>query len=178
MRSITKPSPGEYPAYAAMYVDLLPGDGQVLAHLGHGGRVVQSLFGSLSDDRLAYRYAPGKWTPKEILLHVTDDERIYAYRALRFARGDSTELPGFEQEPYAASSHADTRSVPSLLEEHAAVRRATLTLFDNLPEEALVRRGIANGAGVTVRALAYHIAGHELHHLAILRERYGISVPC
>lgn len=175
MRSIPRPSPGEYPAYAAMYVDLVPDDGQVLAHLERGGRVVHDLFSSLSAERLAHRYAAGKWTPKEILLHLVDDERIYAYRALRFARGDSTELPGFDQEPYAVASRADGRSVQSLLEEHAAVRRATLTLFDNLPGEALARSGIANGAEVTVRALAYHIAGHELHHLAVLRERYGAS---
>lgn len=172
MRTIAKPAAGEYPPYAAMYLDLLPDDGRVLAHLEDQARLIDAFFRALPADRLRYRYAPGKWTPKEILLHLADDERIYAYRALRFARGDGTELPGFDQDPYAAASGADARALESLLAEHAAVRASTLSLFANLPDAALTRSGVANGARVTVRALAWHIAGHELHHLKILRERY------
>lgn len=174
MRTITKPGPGEFPPYAAMYIDLLPDDGRVLAHLAEQLDRSAAVFRAASAELLVRRYAPGKWTPKEILLHVIDDERIYAYRALRFARGDATALPGFDQEPYAAASEADARPLESLLDEYAAVRRATLSLFANLPEAAWLRAGVANGARVTVRALAYHIAGHERHHLAVLRERYGL----
>lgn len=172
MRTIAKPAAGEYPPYAAMYIDLLPDDGRVLAHLEDQARLIDVFFRALPADRLRYRYAPDKWTPKEILLHLADDERIYAYRALRFARGDGTELPGFDQDPYAAASGAEARALESLLAEHAAVRASTLSLFANLPDTALTRSGVANGARVTVRALAWHIAGHELHHLKILRERY------
>ncbi len=169
---IPKPSADEFPAYASMYVDLLPDDGRVLARLAAQADTVRALFESCSDEQLAWRYAPGKWTPKEILLHLVDDERIYTYRALRFARGDETELPGFDEMPYAAASEANSRSLDSLLAEHATVRAATLSLFSNLPDAAWMRSGVANGARVTVRALVYHIAGHELHHLNILRERY------
>lgn len=172
MRAIAKPAAGEFPPYAAMYIDLLPDDGRVLVHLEEQARLVDSFFRALPAERLAYRYAPGKWTPKEILLHLVDDERIYGYRALRFARGDETELPGFDQDPYAEASGADARSLESLLAEHAAVRASTLSLFGNLPEAAWDRGGVANGARVTVRALAWHVTGHELHHLGVLRERY------
>jgi uncharacterized damage-inducible protein DinB len=172
VRTIEKPRRGEYPPYAAMYIDLLPDDGRVLEHLDESGRTVRRLVEALPAERLDHRYAPGKWTIREILLHLVDDERIYGYRALRFARNDATELPGFEQDDYAAQSRAGERSVESLLDEHAAVRRATIALFAGLPDEAWLRAGVANGARVTVRALAYHIAGHELHHLNVIRERY------
>ena len=172
MRAIAKPAAGEFPAYAAMYIDLLPDDGRVLAHLEEQASLVGAFFRALPADRLGYRYAPGKWTPKEVLLHIVDDERIYAYRALRFARGDETELPGFDQDPYVTASGADARPLESLLAEHAAVRASTLSLFAGLPEAAWTRSGIANGARVTVRALVWHMAGHELHHLGVLRERY------
>jgi DinB superfamily len=101
-----------------------------------------------------------------------DDERVYAYRALRFARNDKTELPGFEQEDYARYSNANERSLESILEEYIAVRKATITLFKNLSDEVFARGGVANGNFVTVGALVYHIAGHELHHINILKERY------
>ena len=177
LRSIEKPRTGEYAPYAAMYVDLVPDDGRVLEHLAAQARRTESAFESASADRLLHPYAAGKWTPREILLHIVDDERIFSYRALRFARGDATELPGFEQDPYAAASGANARSVASLLDEYRAVRQSTLMLFQNLPSEAFDRAGVASGARVTVRALVYHITGHELHHLNVLRDRYAISAP-
>src|SRR5207253_10519819 len=106
------------------------------------------------------------------LVHVIDDERIYAYRALRFARNDKTELPGFEQDAYALNSGANERSVKNILKELTSVRRATISLFDGLDDEALTREGVADGNKVSVRALAYHIAGHELRHINIIKERY------
>jgi uncharacterized damage-inducible protein DinB len=172
MRRIEKPKEGEYPPYAVIYIGLLPDDGLVLSHLGENLKATTDLIHALPEERLAFRYAEGKWTVKEILAHVIDDERIYAYRALRFARNDGTELPGFEQDAYALHSGANGRSVESLLEEFAAVRRATIALFDGLDDEALARSGVADGNRVTVRALAYHIAGHELRHVNVIKERY------
>ncbi|MDB4951594.1 MAG: hypothetical protein JWM27_4243 [Gemmatimonadetes bacterium] len=171
MRRIPRPRAGEFPPYAAIYIDLLPDDGRVLEHLAANLRAAAELVAGLPDDALLHRYAPGKWTIKETLVHVVDDERIYACRALRFARGDATELPGFEQDDYAAASGANERGIESILAEYAAVRAATIALFAGLPEAAFVRSGVANGTAATVRALAYHIAGHELHHLNLIRDR-------
>jgi uncharacterized damage-inducible protein DinB len=175
MRTIPKPQPGEYAPYAIQYIGLLPDDGQVLKHLAEGFRSLRALLAGLPEERLLHRYGPGKWSVKEVVQHISDDERIYAYRALRFARGDTTELPGFEQEPYAEASEADRRSIASLLAELGAVRRATIQLFAGLPHAALVRQGVANGNPMSVRAAVYHIAGHELHHVRILRESYLLS---
>ena len=172
MRRIEKPKEGEYPSYADIYIGLLPDDGLVLKHLSENMKATRDLILALPEERLAFRYAEGKWTIKEILAHVIDDERIYAYRALRFARNDETELPGFEQDAYALHSGANTRTVKSLLKEFALVRRATIALFDSLDEEAFARSGVADGKRTTVRALAYHLAGHELRHTNIIRERY------
>jgi len=127
---------------------------------------------SLRGEKLNYRYAQNKWTIKEILVHIIDDERIYAYRALCFARNDKTELPGFEQDDYALHSRANERSLENILEEYEAVRNATIALFNGLPEDSLLRMGTANNNKATVRAMAYHIAGHELHHMNIIKEKY------
>ena len=172
MRKIPKPLEGEFPPYATMYMKLVPDDGLLLDHLKENFKIIKQLALSLSQEELNYRYEPGKWTIKEILLHIVDDERIYAYRALRFARNDQTELPGFEQDDYTKFSRANERSIASILEEYEAVRNATITLFDGFPEEAFLRTGIANKNAVSVRALANHIAGHELHHLNIIKEKY------
>lgn len=172
MKLIPKPEPGEYDPYAIMYVKLLPDDGMILQHLYNNRQRVDKFLSALTPEQWMLRYAEGKWTIKEILLHIIDDERIYAYRALRIARGDTTPLPGFDQDPYVTASHANDRSVQSLLEEYASVRNATLTLFGNLPDDAWMKTGTANDHSVTVRALIYHLAGHELHHLNIIKEKY------
>ncbi|HVR06472.1 MAG TPA: DinB family protein [Thermoanaerobaculia bacterium] len=172
MRDIPKPPPGEYPAYASMYIDLLPGDGRLLDHLERARVATTDLVLGLPEETLLHRYAPGKWTIKEILVHIVDDERIYAYRALRFARGDLTPLPGFEQDAFAAASQANERQAADIVAEYAAVREATIALFRGLPQAALLRSGVADGKRSTVRALGYHIAGHEAHHVAFVEERY------
>jgi uncharacterized damage-inducible protein DinB len=172
MRSISKPAAGEYAPYTMIYIGLLPDDGRVLHHLVENLKATADLILSLPAGKLAYRYAEGKWTIREILAHVIDDERIYAYRALRFARNDSTELPGFEQDEYARHSRANEREVRDMLDELADVRRATVSLFNSFDDEALVRAGVAGGNPMSVRAIAYHIAGHELRHANIIRERY------
>ena len=172
MRIIPKPEPGEFPPYAIMYIKLLPDDGLLLQHLKDNLVATKNLILSLPPERLAYRYANDKWTIKEILVHIIDDERIYAYRAMCFARNEKKELPGFEQDDYARFSGANEREISSILEEYEAVRNSTIALLNGLPEEAFLRAGTANNNRVTVRALANHIAGHELHHINIIKEKY------
>ncbi len=172
MKLIMKPSPNEYAPYYDRYISLVQEDGMVLQHLYTNRKMIDAFLTALPADRWEYRYAEGKWTIKEALLHVIDTERIFAYRALTIARGDTTSLPGYEQDDYVPTSAANTRSSSSLLEEYAAVRQATLTLLGNLPEEAWGRIGTANEKPVSVRAIAYMLAGHELHHLTIIKERY------
>lgn len=172
MRKIQKPLQDEYAPYAIMYIKLLPDDGLILEHLETNAEIARQFFLSIPNELLDFRYSPGKWTIKEILLHIIDDERIYAYRALRFARKDTTPLPGFDQELYTSSSAASGRSIESLVDEFLAVRQSTITLFSNLPEDAFTNGGIANDHFVTVRALLYHLAGHELHHINVIKEKY------
>ena len=169
---IPKPEPGEYAPYAVMYIDLVPDDGRVLDHLREGFTTLKELVLSLPEEKLAHPYAPGKWTIKDILVHLIDDERVYAYRALRFARGDDKELPGFEQDDYAASARANERDLASILEEYEAVRRSTVALYESFDESVYTHAGTADGTRMSVRALIYHIAGHERHHLKVIRERY------
>jgi uncharacterized damage-inducible protein DinB len=172
VRNIPKPEPDEYPAYAAMYIDLVAGDGQLLDHMARARTATTELILALPEETLLHRYAPGKWTIKEVLVHLVDDERIYSYRALRFARGDVTPLPGFEQDPFAAASQANERPTADILAEYAAVRESTLALFRGLPEAAMLRSGVADGKRTTVRALGYHMAGHEAHHIGLIEQRY------
>jgi uncharacterized damage-inducible protein DinB len=174
LRKIKKPLPDEYPAYSSIYMDLVADDDRVLEHLRQMSFTIKEFIYSLPEEKLVYRYAPGKWTIKEILVHLIDDERIFAYRALRHARNDKTELPGFEQDDYAIFSGANERSIESIFEEYEAVRNSTIALFNGLPEESLMRRGnlVGNISERTVRAFAYHIAGHEAWHFKGMRERY------
>lgn len=176
MKIIAKPAVGEYDPYTIMYIKLLPDDGLVLDHLRTNTEMMKRFFRGLNDEQWIYRYADGKWTIKEILLHLIDDERIFCYRALRIARNDTTPLPGFDQDPYVVASDANSRSSDSLIEEYESVRRATLSLFENLPDDVWMRKGTANDHVVTVRALIYHLAGHELHHYNIMKEKY-LSIP-
>ncbi|HEV7373265.1 MAG TPA: DinB family protein [Pyrinomonadaceae bacterium] len=172
MRKIDKPVEGEYAPYTIMYIGLLPDDGLVLKHLEENLKATKDFILSLPEEKLLHRYAEGKWTIKEILVHLIDDERIYAYRALRFARNDKTELPGFEQDDYAIQSGANERDVKDILKEFTTVRNATISLFEGLDRKALLRAGVASGNIMSVRAAAYHIAGHEMRHINIIRERY------
>jgi uncharacterized damage-inducible protein DinB len=174
MRLIQPPKEGEYPPYAIMYMKLVPTDGFVLNHLQDNFQLVKQLIYSLAPDVLYHRYAPGKWSIKEVLVHIIDDERIFAYRALRFARNEKNNLIGFDQDAYANYSDADNRDLDNIFEEYEAVRRSTIALFNGLPQEAFDRMGHGTGTAndATVRALAYHITGHELHHLNLIKEKY------
>jgi len=175
MNTISKPKPEEYPAYAAMYIDLIPDDGKLLTHFKRNLDRAKALVGTIPPEKLLFRYAPGKWTIKEVLAHIVDDERIYSYRALRFARNDKTELPGFDQDHFALNSGANDRSIKDIMSEYSAVRKSTIALFKGFGEDALTRMGTADNNRATVRALGYHIAGHEAHHIKILSERYLYS---
>lgn len=172
-RSATgRPVPGEYADYAQSDIDRVAGDDAVAALEAQGSAVAQ-LFASLNEVAIiGLTYAPGKWTLKEVLGHLVDDERIFAYRLLRVARGDTTPLSGFDEKLFAATSGAEARPLADLLDEYASVRRATLALLRGLPAEAWARRGTVNGYGATPRGLAFHIAGHELRHLSAVREKY------
>jgi uncharacterized damage-inducible protein DinB len=180
LRMIPSPGKGEYPAYSEIYMELVDADGRVLQQMRDNFVRIKRLISGLPEEKLSYRYAEGKWSIKEVLVHLVDDERIFAYRALRYARHDQTELPQFEQDDYAYYSRADDRSLVSIFEEYEAVRNSTIAMFNGFPEEALLRSGenIGQVNRRTVRAIAYHIAGHELWHLKIIRERYlgfGVS---
>jgi uncharacterized damage-inducible protein DinB len=174
VRNIPKPRPGEYPEYAEIYMSLLADDGRILEHLKNNFQIIKEFIYNLPPEKLVYRYAEGKWSIKEILVHLIDDERIYAYRALRFARNEQQNLIGFDQEEYAKYSQADARDLDNIFEEYEAVRNSTIALFNGLPEDSLTRmgHGTATANDATVRALAYHIAGHELRHMNIIKERY------
>lgn len=172
MKLMSKPLEGEYAPYAIAYIRLLPEDGAVMKHAAGNFDEIRTLILSLPEEVLMYRYAPGKWNIKEILVHIIDTERIFAYRALRIARNDKTPLPGYEQDDYVPASNASERMIDDIIEEYAAVRKSTLTLFQSFREDDFVKTGIANNHPVSVRALAYQIAGHELHHLSIIKERY------
>ncbi|MEM7347396.1 MAG: DinB family protein [Chloroflexota bacterium] len=172
MQKVQKPKEGEYAPYAIMYIDLVPNDGLVLQHLQDNLEMMQTFINSFPEEKLVYRWTEGEWTIKEILIHVADTERIFGYRALRFARNDPTELAGFDMDAYVPNSSANTRSLESIMKEYRSVRQATLALFKNLEESAFTNVGMANGYPVTVRSLAYQIAGHELHHRDSIKENY------
>ncbi len=170
--SFTRPAEGDYLPYALGYISQIPTGHDPLDALRTQPQEIHALFQGLSEAQAEKPYAEGKWTLKEMLLHQIDTERIFAYRALRFARADGQDLHGFEQDDYVAHSAANTRTVASLLAEYDTVRAATLSLFESFGETELSRRGTANGGPATVRALLYIIPGHERHHLQIVRERY------
>ncbi|HSR16419.1 MAG TPA: DinB family protein [Gemmatimonadales bacterium] len=168
---IHRPDPSEYAAFYAGYVDQVP-EGDIVALLEHQMVATAVLLADLTEAQGDHRYGPEKWSVKELVSHLSDAERVFSYRVLRFARGDTTALPGFDQDPWAASSGCDRRTLVDVAEELRSVRTATLTLVRSLDAAAIGRGGIASGYPVTVRALIYIIAGHERHHLRVLRERY------
>jgi hypothetical protein len=168
---IDRPASTEYAPYFDRYISQAPA-GDLMQALA--AQPVAGILAGVSEERAGYRYAEGKWSVKEALGHIIDTERIMAYRALRVGRGDSTGLPGFDQDPYVAHGGFDARTLADLLEEFRAVRAATLCLMRGMPAEGWVREGRADGKAVTARALVWIIAGHELYHARILRERYGL----
>lgn len=164
--------PGEYAAYAQEDIERVAGDDAVAALAAQRDEVLE-LLASLTDERVrALAYAPGKWTLKEVVGHMVDDERIFAYRILCVARGDARPIAGFDEKQYVAGAAFEEQPLAELVAEYRAVREATLALLRGLSPEAWLRRGVVNGYEATPRGLAFHVAGHELRHLRALRGKY------
>ena len=161
------------PAFAG-YVSLVPEE-DIVSVIEQQSSETQKLIASLDESRSMYRYAEGKWSVKEVIGHITDAERVFGYRALCISRGDKNSLPGFDENEYMRNANFDDWRVGDLAESYALTRRANIVMFRNMREDVWDWRGIANNNEITVRALAYVIAGHERHHLRVLRERYQIS---
>jgi len=172
MQKIQKPNPGEYAPYAIAYIDLVPQDGLVYQHLQVNLTSNLEFIRSFPPEKRTLPWQAGEWTVQEILVHILDTERVFSYRALRFARNDATELAGFDQDTYVPYSGANQRPIQAILAEYTAVRQATLAFIDSLDEAALARSGRVAGNNVSVRALAWMIAGHEIHHINSIRENY------
>jgi uncharacterized damage-inducible protein DinB len=166
-----RPESGEFNPYYEKYIARVP-RGDLIETLARQADDTLSVLRAIPDNAADHAYAEGKWTIKELVGHVCDAERIFSYRLLRIARGDETPLPGFDENSYAPAGQFGERTLASLIEEFAAVRSATIALVAGLPAEGWLRTGTASDAKVSARALAYIIAGHELHHRAILLERY------
>jgi hypothetical protein len=167
----TRPAAGEFAPFYAGYIAQVP-DGDVLETLAQSLSDATELLGGVSEEVAERAYEPGKWTLKEVVQHCTDAERIFACRALRIGRGDTTNLPGWDEQLYAPASRAQDRTLASLTDELRTVRAATISLLEGLPAEAWTRRGRANEMEVSVRGIAWITAGHLLHHMNILRVRY------
>lgn len=170
----TRPAAGEFAPFYARYIAAVP-DGDLVERLRIEGAAIATLLRSLDRETAGHRYAPGKWSVLEVFGHLIDSERVFAYRALRFGRGDTTPLAGFDENLFAVEAGHDGRTPTDLAAELEAVRAATIALFASLAPAAWERRGEANGQPVSVRALGWMTAGHELHHRRILRERYGVG---
>lgn len=168
---ISRPEIDEFDSYYKRYISLVE-DGDVIATLDNQIAETLALLEKIDEEKAGFRYADGKWSVKELLGHVIDTERIFAYRALRIARGDATPIEGYEQDDYIENAEFDNCRLADLAEEFALCRKSNIFMFKGLSEAAWHRRGIANKREITVRALAYISAGHELYHVNILKQRY------
>ncbi|NQY29225.1 MAG: DinB family protein [Flavobacteriaceae bacterium] len=161
----------EYVSYQSMYLDLVE-DKPIVVSLEGSLHEFISFFNSIEEAKLSFSYKEGKWTVRELLLHLIDTERIFQYRALRFARNDKTSLPGYDENFYVPNSNANSRDIASLLKEYEAVRNSTIALFNSFNEETMLVIGYSGGDTMSVRAIAYVILGHQIHHINIVKERY------
>lgn len=168
---MNRPDRSEYDPYYERYVALVE-DNQILDTLAAQPTKLQDLLTGLPEERGTFRYADGKWSIKELLGHLIDGERMFAYRLFRISRGDQTPIEGFEQDGYIENAYSDQRSFADLFEEFSLLRRANMIFVNNLPDDAWSRIGTANNVKISVRALVYIMAGHIEHHLGILKERY------
>lgn len=167
----TRPTAQEYAPYYARYIDLVPA-GDIIDILRRQMEDTVNLLSSLTEEQANHRYAPEKWSVKELIGHIIDSERVFAYRALRFARSDKTPLPGFEQDDYVKNGDFDNRQLSDLAKEYEHVRSASIYLLGQLSEDAWSRTGTANDVEVSVRAIAWILGGHEMHHKEVLRTKY------
>lgn len=164
-------SASEYNSYYHTYIKAL-GEVSLMDGLINGKKEFLSLLEKIPEGKLSFAYAEGKWTLAEAIVHIMDTERVFQYRALRFARNDKTDLPGFDQDGFVPYSNAAMRTMQDMVEEYKAVRDSTLTLFKSFDVEALKRKGVASGSPMSVRAMGFIISGHQAHHVRIIRERY------
>jgi hypothetical protein len=171
MIKITAPLPEEYPEHFDQYIKKVTGN-DLIKSLAEIHQQTKDVLKNIPEEKLNYRYAPGKWTIKEIIGHIADAERVFAYRALSFARKDKTALPPFEENDWALASNAQQRDFAEIMDELDSVREATVTLFKSFDNEIISRKGMANKVEISVKALGYSIAGHELHHIGVIKERY------
>ena len=172
--NIPRPKAGDHAPYYSRYVDLVP-DGSIVDQLETQGRETNALLRRVDEAKSQFRYEKDKWNVREVVGHVADAERVFAYRAVTFARADGVALPGFDQDVWAKTSNAKDRSMADLAAELAAIRASTVALLRGFGPTEVARGGTASNNHVTVAALAYIIAGHELHHVKILREKYGLK---
>ncbi|MEO7795170.1 MAG: DinB family protein [Thermoanaerobaculia bacterium] len=170
----SRPGQGEYGDFHVGYIAAVPA-GDIRETLARESAAAEAFYGAIPEGLCDHAYAPGKWTIREVVAHLADSERVFAYRALRFGRADPTPLAGFDQDRWVPECHAGTRKWSDLLGDFSAVRTASLHLFRSFAEVDWARRGEASGVPVSVRTLAFVIAGHELHHRRILAERYGVA---
>jgi len=167
-----RPQPGEFAAYAQSDIDAVAGE-DILATLAEQMNDTLAVFRSLNEDAATQvRYAPGKWNLKQVVGHLADDERIFAYRALCLARNDPRNLPGFDEKDYVNAANFEDLPMEELLDDLRIVRESMISLLRGLTPEAWLRTGVVNGYQASVRGLAFHIAGHELHHMRIVRDKY------
>jgi hypothetical protein len=168
---IMRPNKTEYAAFYETYVSLAE-ETDIVSAMRNQADELREIFSQMSGEKGLFRYAEGKWSIKELLGHLIDGERVFAYRALRFARADKTELAGFDQDPYIENANFDAAELQHLLEEMLSLRNANTLFFNSLSEEAWSRTGVASENEISVRALAYIMVGHIRHHVKILEERY------
>lgn len=168
----TQPDISRIPSFYHKYISYLTLDKPLPALLMDEGNKTMEFLKSLPQPKWSYRYAPGKWSIKEVVLHMIDTERIFAYRALSFARNEQAQLPGYDENTYAIASGAEERTAESLLEEFQTVQQATYSLFKNFTDDQMDKNGIANNNNVYVRGIGFIIVGHALHHMHIIKERY------
>jgi hypothetical protein len=169
--SLTRPDPSEYVAYAERYISLVP-EGAIGETLARQFEEYLPIYRGISEEKGAYRYAPGKWSLKQVLGHVIDTERILGFRGLAASRGEKNPIPGFEQDDYVAGANFDDRTMSDLIDEFAAVRAASVRLYAPMTDEMLLRRAIANNNEISARAAGYFIAGHERYHIKHMKEHY------
>lgn len=161
----------EYSEYYGYYISLNKTD-NLIQNLENQLKETTDFFKSIPAEKLEFQYEVGKWTPKDILQHIIDSERVFAYRALRFARFDTTNLPGYEENDYADVANANTRTIDELIDEYKMVKLSSIHLFKSFSEKMLMNIGTANNAPASVRAIGYIISGHEIHHINIIKARY------
>lgn len=176
MALIGRPDVSEHPAYYASYIARVPGD-DLMSYFKAPTDSVSEVLNLVNDETALFRYAEGKWTIKEVISHIIETERVFAYRILCFSRNDATELAGFDENAYIANGNANSRSVADLLNDYLVVRGSSVALLGSCNDEMLLRSGTANAKQASVRAIAYMIAGHELHHVNVIRERYLPALP-